>query len=814
MQKRYRTLRLLGAIALTVVAAGCATYDGDVPVELDAPERVYISPANQDGIQDELRLQLEIPAVANLIVQGYRFAVLDGEGTEIYVEAAEVPLRPRRAVVDLPRQLVWTGVTSDGENVADGEYTYSVEAWDRKGNRGQTAPLYVVVDNTPPSVEVYAPFPLFSPNGDGRLDELQILQVNSTSEDEWTGDILGAGGRSVRSYTWQGAAPDFSWDGKNSEGVVTPDGEYGYRVSSTDRAGNSSSAELSGISVDTEPTPVALDLSSSAFSPNGDGVRDVLTLMPRLSVTRNIESWSLDIYNELGSLSLSLQGTSPVPQSVTFDGRDQSGSLYPDGDYRGLLSVTYLNGDTPQAASAVFSLDTVEPVGALSAAYTVFSPNGDGRKDTVEIWQSSSAEQSWQGSILDSARRTVRSYAWEGRVAPVVWDARDNAGAIVADGNYHYQLTATDAAGNSTLVSLASIVVDTRSTPVSVAWTARSFSPNGDGIMENVGFNVTASFPENMVAWTLDVLTGSGTSVRTIGGSGRIPQRVTWDGRDQDGGMTEGWYAASVAIEYLNGNVGSASSQAGTVLDITSPILTVSSAPTPFSPDNDGFDDLMTISLAAADATAIEEWSAVITDPAGNPFRTYSGIGALPRQLTWNGLSDDGELAQSAEDYLITVTARDSVWNTGSAGHTLPVDILVLREGDRLRIVISSIYFKPFTADYLSIAPEDAERNLRTLDRLAEILTKYGQYQIRLEGHAVRVYWNDPQRLQTEEREVLLPLSTQRAEVIRQALIERGIAASRMTTEGFGGTQPVVPHGDLENRWKNRRVEFLLIRAN
>jgi outer membrane protein OmpA-like peptidoglycan-associated protein len=33
-----------------------------------------------------------------------------------------------------------------------------------------------------------------------------------------------------------------------------------------------------------------------------------------------------------------------------------------------------------------------------------------------------------------------------------------------------------------------------------------------------------------------------------------------------------------------------------------------------------------------------------------------------------------------------------------------------------------------------------------------------------------------------------------------------------MSTVGLGGTQPVVPHGDLENRWKNRRVEFILIK--
>jgi hypothetical protein len=79
----------------------------------------------------------------------------------------------------------------------------------------------------------------------------------------------------------------------------------------------------------------------------------------------------------------------------------------------------------------------------------------------------------------------------------------------------------------------------------------------------------------------------------------------------------------------------------------------------------------------------------------------------------------------------------------------------VVREGDRLRIVISSIYFKEFTADYLDVPADRARDNLLTLDRLAEKLKKFPQYTIRLEGHAVSVYWDDPIRGKEEERAVL-----------------------------------------------------------
>jgi outer membrane protein OmpA-like peptidoglycan-associated protein len=44
------------------------------------------------------------------------------------------------------------------------------------------------------------------------------------------------------------------------------------------------------------------------------------------------------------------------------------------------------------------------------------------------------------------------------------------------------------------------------------------------------------------------------------------------------------------------------------------------------------------------------------------------------------------------------------------------------------------------------------------------------------------------------------------------ALAGLGIAESRITTEGMGASRPIVPFSDLVNRWKDRRVEFILIK--
>ncbi len=54
----------------------------------------------------------------------------------------------------------------------------------------------------------------------------------------------------------------------------------------------------------------------------------------------------------------------------------------------------------------------------------------------------------------------------------------------------------------------------------------------------------------------------------------------------------------------------------------------------------------------------------------------------------------------------------------------------------------------------------------------------------------------------------LLMLSQERAESVRDALIERGISPGRLDAEGYGASQPVLPNTSSRNRSMNRRIEF------
>jgi outer membrane protein OmpA-like peptidoglycan-associated protein len=75
----------------------------------------------------------------------------------------------------------------------------------------------------------------------------------------------------------------------------------------------------------------------------------------------------------------------------------------------------------------------------------------------------------------------------------------------------------------------------------------------------------------------------------------------------------------------------------------------------------------------------------------------------------------------------------------------------------------------------------------------------------------VRIFWFNDKLGRQEEEQILGPLSMARAETVRQELVRRGIAPDRLSMAALGGTNPIVPFSDLPDRWKDRRVEFVLV---
>ncbi|HPE88782.1 MAG TPA: OmpA family protein, partial [Spirochaetales bacterium] len=166
-------------------------------------------------------------------------------------------------------------------------------------------------------------------------------------------------------------------------------------------------------------------------------------------------------------------------------------------------------------------------------------------------------------------------------------------------------------------------------------------------------------------------------------------------------------------------------------------------------------------------------------------------------------------------DYPYRLTIVDELGNRTVAEGVISVDVLVIRDGDRLKIKVPSIVFRPDFADFKDLPQETLDRNAEVLQRIAQILNRFKDYKIRVEGHAnsiAKMTGAAQAAVDKEETKELLPLSENRAKLVMQKLIEYGVDPKRLSVRGLGSSEPVVPFTDAENRWKNRRVEFILIK--
>ena len=85
------------------------------------------------------------------------------------------------------------------------------------------------------------------------------------------------------------------------------------------------------------------------------------------------------------------------------------------------------------------------------------------------------------------------------------------------------------------------------------------------------------------------------------------------------------------------------------------------------------------------------------------------------------------------------------------------------------------------------------------IDEIAQVMENHPEAQlVRIEGHTDNV----------GDRQMNMDLSEQRANAVREALMERGISEDRMSVVGLGPDEPIADNETDEGRAENRRVEF------
>lgn len=88
------------------------------------------------------------------------------------------------------------------------------------------------------------------------------------------------------------------------------------------------------------------------------------------------------------------------------------------------------------------------------------------------------------------------------------------------------------------------------------------------------------------------------------------------------------------------------------------------------------------------------------------------------------------------------------------------------------------------------------------IDEIADNMDRFERVELEVQGHTDNI----------GGEEFNMRLSIARAESVRDALVQRGITPRRLRIRGFGLTQPVAPNDSEENRARNRRTVFRILR--
>ena len=297
--------------------------------------------------------------------------------------------------------------------------------------------------------------------------------------DSWSLDILDQDGKAFRSFDGKWPSTEIQWDGKSSGGDwVAPAQSYTAQATLRDEFGLSaqvtSTIAVSGAPAMEKPAAGSLAVipQSAGFSPNGDKIMDTMKLA--LSYGPNsgsVASWKLEILDGSGSAQKTFNGDGAnLPMTVSWDGKNDGGTLAPEGRYAARLSVDYGSAFKPgSTTSTPFVLDITPPTGSVTLSDPLFSPIEGSPTITLNVNASSplASIDSWRMEIYDPASHLFRTFESKWPTKSAVWDGKGIKGDFVESAeDYPVTVKVRDEFGNvGTLKTVVPVDILVEKTP-------------------------------------------------------------------------------------------------------------------------------------------------------------------------------------------------------------------------------------------------------------------------------------------------------------------------------------------------------------
>ncbi len=377
---------------------------------------------------------LAIPGNAQVSTEGA--AIYSGLDT-LSGPAGTVPVGTRLRVVDQPDQVA-----------AEGGPLVQVKGLDDPSIGGfMAATALAPRDSSAPVVRALEPGGPFSPNGDGQVDSTTI-SGRFTEAVAWTLRVRNAADDILFEKTGSGATFSTAWGGLVG-GDPVPDGTYTVSVSGVDSWDNAPATTSRSLRVDTQaPSLKALTPNADTtqwFSPNGDGVRETVTVDAMNAEPGTLLARVLDATGALVKKWSVPNGS--AAEALTWTGRNTAGTYAQDGIYTIRVAPQDLAGNVGVGVDR-----TVKVVAALRTVATTrsifFPQDGDALATSTTLSFALARPMAVTWTIRNAAGETVNTILTDAATpaGPQAWkfSGLTTDGAMLPLGQYTSQVTATD----------------------------------------------------------------------------------------------------------------------------------------------------------------------------------------------------------------------------------------------------------------------------------------------------------------------------------------------------------------------------------
>lgn len=614
-----------------------------------------------------------------------------------------------------------------------------------------------------------------------------------------------------REYEYFEMRREIMWDLRGPDGNIVPDGDYTVRVWVQDANRNRSELDIEKFIVDTAAPEVSLAFENGAetvwFSPKGD--RKTVKIL----VNGGTEAlWVLQIVDKEDEPVVTKRINDEALDEFVWDGCDDNGMPVADGCYAfKVMGEDYAGNKSDPAILAGITVDN-RPTGiTLSSDYEGFSPNGDGKRDTLDVKPQYSLDTdfvswSWRIEKAEAPAEEAEAAPEEAGPQPTM-----KSGDVV-------EMEESEETADDTVAPVAEEETEESVADTTVADESETGSdetePADEAVVVDAPVTVEDSEDvieeeEEEIAEEAEVEEIAASDFKEASSSDVLPELITLNGKDENGNILEdGYYRFILSVEYKNGNKEEASLPF--LIDTKPPVVDLKSVANPFiKVKNDAAKGEYFITLDAKDDMKLEGWDMEIIDNKDSVLKMFAGEGDPSRMITWNGEVSD--VTEESEVYYIDFTVTDKGGNETIIRRPVVLDILLIERDGKYYLMVPNIIFGAYQFKLDSYSPEYYKKNLASIDRVLDIYKRYPTYNLVLEGHALNIY--DPETDASENREeekILEPLTVNRAEEVKDALIEKGFNPDKVIVHTFGGKHPIFSISDKNENWKNRRVEFVM----